>query len=80
MENMNAFLYKTVYEWHSLGIGLAYGPYVNIHNTPSKMEFSGRFILLMWKKKKNPTFFTSQRTFVFFLKHFSSRNFRGFQH
>lgn len=45
MESMNAFFYKTVYEWHSLGVGLAYVPHVNIHNSPSEMEFSGRFIL-----------------------------------
>lgn len=64
MESMNAFLYKIVHEWHSLGIGLAY---VNIHNSPSKMEFSGRFILLPWKKKKtnHEPFFTPSENFCF---------------
>lgn len=47
MENINAFLYKIANEWHSLGIAVAYVPYVKIHNSPSKMEFNGRYTLLM---------------------------------
>lgn len=47
MENINAFLYKIANEWHSLGIAVAYVPYVKIRNSPSKMEFNGRYTLLM---------------------------------
>lgn len=65
--------------WHSSGIGLAFVPYVNIHYSPSKMEFNGRFNWLTWKKKtKHEPFFTHQRTFGFLPRRFFIQKFPRF--